>query len=422
MTASMDRRIERPKWRSRKLVVWCSLLAGAGFLVVGALALGSAGKSVRVPLSTVTIETAQMGDFHDITPLRGSVVPHDTIYLDALEGGQIQKVMAHAGDMVTAGQPLIAFRNTELELEVLDREGRLVESITQLQAYQKQLEDTRLANEKAAEEISYNIQRLSRAADRRVDLVQSGFVSAESDDQLRDELALNQRLQPLQARSNTREESLRRRQLPETQAELSNLRQSLVITRAKLGDLVVRAPTSGQLTELVDNLGENHNRGDRLGVIVPKTGFKVTATIDEYFLARVRAGQQASVQIDGRTWPLTVERVYPEVKNGVFTVDLAFAGAQPSGLLAGEAVDGRLTLGGDQPAEVLPAGPFVERTGGDWVMVVDASGRFAERRQVKIGRRNAEQVEILSGLKPGERVVTSDYTGFENADRIRLEK
>jgi HlyD family secretion protein len=242
----------------------------------------------------------------------------------------------------------------------------------------------------------------------------------ETSDQLRDELAYDTRLRPLQARTNASEEALRLQQLPEIRADLVSLRKSLVITHGKLDSLVVRAPVSGQLASLIQNVGENHNRGDRLGEIVPETGFKVTATVDEFYLGRVRVGQSADVDIDERRWTLRAERVYPEVKDGVFTVDLAFVGPTPTGLRPGEAVEGKLALGGDRPALILPAGAFLERSGGDWVMVVDPSGRFAERRRVRIGGRNAEQVEIVSGLKPGDRVITSDYTGFEKIDRVNL--
>jgi HlyD family secretion protein len=391
-------------------------------IYLAASMLGVAQRSVRAPAASVTIDTVQRGVFHDLTPLRGKVVPHDIVYLDAEEGGQVQRIMARGGDMVAAGQPLLAFRNTTLELDVLEREGRLVESITQLQSYEKQLEDSRLANEKAAIEIDYNIVRLTRAANRRRDLSASGYIPVETSDQLRDELAYDQRLRPLQLRTNADEDALRRRQLPGIRAELVSLRKSLVITHGKLDSLVVRALVSGQLTDLIQNVGENHNRGDRLGEIVPATGFKVTATIDEFYLGRVQVGQSADVDIDGRTYRLRAERIYPEVKEGVFTVDLAFVGPTPSGLRPGEAVEGKLALGGDRPALILPAGAFLERSGGDWVMVVAADGGHAERRRIRIGGRNAEQVEVLSGLRPGDRVITSDYTGFEKVDRINLSK
>jgi HlyD family secretion protein len=397
--------------------------AAAGCLAVGwvILALLGAGRSsLRLRVSEVTIETVANGVFHDFATLRGQAAPKDVFYLDALEGGQVEKVLAHAGDTVTAGQPLIQFRNTQLELDVLDREGRLVESITQLQSYEKQLEDTRLANARAAEQIDYDIVRLDRSAARRDALLAKGFLSAEAHDLVHDELDHDRRLKPLQAEADRRQDALRRTQLPQIEIELTNLRASLKITRAKLDDLVVRAPVAGKLTDMDLYIGQIRSRGDRLGQIVPNTGFKLKAPIDEYYLDRVQVGQGGTVDWNGRTYALRVTRVDPQVKDAVFQAELSFVGAAPPDLLPGQALEGKLSLGGDQPALILPAGGFLERTGGDWVMVVDPGGRFAERRRVKLGRRNADQVEVLSGLRRGERVITSDYTGFEKVDRVQL--
>ncbi|HEX5264874.1 MAG TPA: HlyD family efflux transporter periplasmic adaptor subunit, partial [Phenylobacterium sp.] len=206
------------------------------------------------------------------------------------------------------------------------------------------------------------------------------------------------------------------------QSELATLQESLKVTRAKLDSLVVRAPVAGRLTDMDIKLGEIRNRGQRLGQIVADTGFKLQAQIDEYYLDRVRPGQTGAVTIEEREVPVRVTRVDPQVKNATFQVDLAFEGAMPRGLLPGQALEGRLTLGGDRPALILPAGPFLERTGGDWAMVADPGGGHADRRRIKIGRRSTQQVEVVSGLRSGERVITSDYTGFEKVDRVVLTK
>jgi len=420
MTAEMDRRIERPRWtRKRGLVV---IGAAAGCILAGwaAVSLIGAKSSVRLPAAGVTIDTVQAGVFHDQAVLRAKAAPKDVIYLDALEGGQVERVLAHAGDMVSADQPLIQFRNTQLELDVLDREGRLVESITQLQSYEKQLEDTRLANARVSAEIDYNIVRLGRAAARRDVLLAKGFLTPEQHDQVHDELDYDRRLRPLQTESDRRQDALRQSQLPRIEAELNNLRDSLKITKSKLDDLIVRAPIAGRLTDMDLYVGQIRSRGERLGQIVPDTGFKLKAPIDEYYLDRVRVGQSGEIDLDGRTYPLRVTLVDPQVKDAVFQVELAFVAAAPTGLLPGQALEGRLSLGGDRRALILPAGAFLERTGGDWVMVVDKSGRHALRRRIRLGRRNADQVEVLSGLGPGERVITSDYAGFEKVDRVNL--
>jgi HlyD family secretion protein len=417
----MDEAIRRPRWRSRRALT--GLGVGAAVVVVIAMALAFLGKpesSVRVPAASVTIDEVHAGVFHDLTTLQGRIAPRDTIYLDALEGGQVQQVLVQAGDRIKVGQPLLVFRNTQLELDVLNEEGRLVESITQLQTFEKQLEQNRADNEKTLEQIDYNILRLKRSVERRATLSKAGWVSTETLDQARDELNYNIGLRPVQADTNQRQEALRVRQQPQIRAEITNLQKSLEITRRELGDLTVRAPVSGRLTAMDLKLGENRNRGERLGEIAEDTGFKVTADIDEYYLARISVGQTAQVDVHNRSTRLHVTRLYPQVHGGQFTVDLAFSGAAPTDVAPGEMVQGRLSLGADRAALVLPAGAFLEQSGGDWVFVLSRDGRHAGRRRIKIGRRNAEQVEVLSGLRPGERVITSSYQGWEKIQRIDL--
>jgi HlyD family secretion protein len=403
------------------LIAACAVVSVAAATIVG-VTLGGAASSVRVPAATVTIDQVQPGVFHDFVPLKGKALPRDEVYLDALDGGQVAEVLARSGDQVAAGQPLVKFRNTALELDVLDREGRLVESITQLQTYEKQLEETRVANAKAADEIDYNIVRLSRAADRRAPLIAKGFIAREETDQLHDELAYDQRLQPLQTATNRRQEMLRQAQLPHIETEMATLRESLAVTRGKLDSLILKAPVAGKLSETDLQVGQILKPGDRVGEVVPATGFKAQADIDEYYLGRVAIGQSADVTVDDKRYAMVVTRVDPQVKDATFQVELAFKSAAPTGLLPGEALEGKLAVGGDRPALVLPSGPFLERTGGDWVMVVAADGGRAERRRIRLGARNTDQVEVLSGLKPGERVITSDYAAFEKVNRVDLTK
>lgn len=423
MSQQMDRVIRRPLWRSRKAqVTFGAALAVVLAIGFGLAVIGPAKRTVRLPLATVTIDEVQPGVYHDFTTLQGKVAPRDVVYLDALEGGQVQKLLVHAGDHITAGQPLIIFRNTQLQLTVAEDEGRLSESISQQQQYEKQLEQQRADNEKALAQIDYNITRLRQQAERRDVLLKVGYVDKESDQLIHDELEYNLKIRPVQAETNARQEALRLQQLPKIQQQISSMQKSLAITSGTLDDLVVKAPVSGRLTAMDLEPGENRNRGDRLGEITMDTGFKIAAQIDEYYLGRVAPGQRAQIDLDGETLNLRAERIYPQVKDGTFTVDLSFLGAQPQGLLPGEAVQGKLSLGADRPALILPAGAFLERSGGDWVFVVSPDGRHADRRRIRIGRRNAEQVEVLSGLKAGERVITSDYQGLEKIDRIDLTK
>ena len=420
MTAVMDQPIRRPRWRSGPVAWAVGGLVVLVLLATAFLASRQVQSTLRVRASAVSIETVRRDIFHDFIPLDGKLQPRDVIYLDALEGGQVETVLVRAGDQVVAGQPLLAFRNTTLELEVLDREGRLIESITQLQTYEKSLEQNRAENEKALARIQYDILRLERTVQRRDALAAKGYLSLDQRDQGRDELAYNRRLLPLQIETNRKQEALRQGQAPRIRAELASLQQSLGITRGKLDALVVKAPAAGRVTTIDLKVGQNRNRGERLAELTPDTGFKVSADIDEYYLGRLRTGRRAVVDLEGKPLPLVVSRIYPQVAGGRFTVDFDFQGVAPRGLNPGQAVTGRLALGEDRPALILANGAFLERSGGAWAFVLAPGGGQAERRPIRIGRRNAEQVEILAGVKPGERVITSDYAGLEKIDRITL--
>ncbi|MEJ0098214.1 MAG: HlyD family efflux transporter periplasmic adaptor subunit [Pseudomonadota bacterium] len=408
---------QRPLWRRLAIATLVLLL----LVIAAVVLLGPAQRSLRMARAAVSIASVEHGLYHDFIPLRGEAVPRDTVYLDALEGGLVSRVLVQAGDRVVTGQPLVEFSNTALELEVLDREGSLVQSLTQLQTFETQLEQNRAGNERLLSDAEYDVTRLQRALTRREELIAQHLISIEERDQLRDQLDSALRKRELQKDSNDRQETLRVQQLPQVKAQMSKLQESLAITHDKLRNLTVRAPVAGLVTAMDLKIGENRNRGQRLAEITPDTGFKLSATVDEYYLGRVREGQVARVERDGRPWQLKVTRVYPQVKDGGFIVDLAFDGATPDGLLRGQSLQGRLSLGDDQPGVILASGAFLERSGGDWVFVLAADGKSATRRRVKLGRRNAEQVEVLSGLAPGERVIISDYAGLERIDRIGLE-
>lgn len=284
-------------------------------------------------------------------------------------------MLAQAGDSVIAGQPLVDLTNTELELDVLDREGRLIESITQLQAYQTQLEQNRVANRKALAQIDYNITNTRRMLDRRKALLAQNLVPVEAVDQLQDELNYDLKLRPMQQQSNRTQEELRVRQLPQIGRQIRTLEQDVKVTHGTLDDLVVRAPVPGRLTAMDLKVGQTLDPDGRVAVITPGTGYKLAATVDEYYLGRVQVGQVADVDIGDGTWSLRVIRVHPQVTDGAFAVDLAFSGSEPPGLLPGQNLQGNLTLGADRMATVLPAGAFLEVTGGDWVFVLSQDGR-----------------------------------------------
>ena len=427
----MDREIRYSRWSLRR---WPSGvkagLAGAAALIVTVMVVrfvvGTPVRTFRLPLRQVTVLKVEHGIFHDLIPLRTTVVPRDTVYVDAIDGGRVDRVLVEAGDRVQEGQPLLELSNTTLVLQVIQQESQINQAISQLQQNEIELEQNQLANDRELAGIDYNLIRLGKATERRVSLASKGMVAAEERDVAADELAYYQRLRPIQVASGQRQSALRDRLMPDIEQQLKNLRGDLSVVHDKLASLVVRAPVTGKVTALDLKVGESRTAGQRLAEVTPDTGMKLIADIDEFYLPRVRVGQVATVTLDGKPVRVTVRRVSPQVRDGQFRIDLDFeatgavGAARAASLVEGASAQGHLQLGEDRAASILPTGPFLERTGGDWVFVLASDGRSARRRRIKVGRRTSDQLEILSGLSPGERVISSDYTGLNSVDRIIL--
>jgi HlyD family secretion protein len=421
----MDRKLHHQPWSPARWPLGVKVgLSATAAVVVALLAVkliaGTGARTLRLPLGQVTFARAEHGIFHDLIPLRANVVPRETVYVDAVDGGRVDRVLVEAGDMVQEGQPMIELSNTNLVLQVIQQESQLNQAISQLQQNEIALEQNQAANDRTLADIDYNLVRLGRSAERRGGLATKGLVSTEERDVVSDELAYYKRLRPIQAESAHRQSDLRDRLLPDIHQQLKILRGNLVIVHDKLDSLVIRAPVAGKVTAIDLKVGESRQSGQRLAEVTPQTGMKLIADIDEFYLTRVRLGQTATVSLDGSPTNVTVRRVSPQVHNGEFRIDLDFDSGGPAALVEGAAAQGHLQLGGDTPALILPAGAFLERTGGDWVFVVSPDGQSAQRSRIKVGRRTSEQLEIMSGLKVGEQVITSDYTGLEKFDRIVL--
>jgi HlyD family secretion protein len=408
-----------PWWRRN---YWLPALAVLTLGVATAMTLPtSALRTIRRSADALSFATVERGVYQDWVMLRCTVVPRDVIYLDAAEGGRVERVLVQPGDAVIPGQLLVVLSNTELELEVMDRQSRLIDSITQLQTYQTQLEQNRFNNEKALQQLDFDVERLTRNLARVDALAERGLASRESQDNAREQLNQALALRPLQARSNQQQSQLRLRQLPVIDSQIVALQRDIEMTRGKLQALQVRAPRDGRMTAIDLKEGQTLARGERLGEMTPNTGYQLTARVDEFYLDQVAQGQRALLQLGGGVATLHVQRVHPEVREGGFAIDLEFDGALPEGLRPGQALQPRLLLGKDRAGLVLRTGAFLEVSGGRWVFVRRPNTPFAERRTVSTGRRNAEQVEVLGGLRAGESVLISDYADFEHVDRIELE-
>lgn len=415
----MDRRIER---RSRRPWV---IAAGIGVAVLlGVAVVASLDTSTTFTLDgqRIRIAAVETGVYEDFLPLRASVDPERTVYLDAIEGGRVEEVLVEEGVNVTAGQPLIRLSNTALQLDVIAREAEVSEQLNNLRNTELAIEQNRLKLKGDLIEIDYQITRLRRLVERYEALEGQQFLSKNEYEDSRDELAYWEARRVVTRESQAQDERIRLAQVEQLRSSIEQLEKNLLLARANLENLLIRAPREGQLTSLDAEIGESKARGERLGQIDDVDRFKATALVNEFYLNRVRVGQRAELDIGGRRYGLEVSKIYPEVQASQFEVDLRFTDDAPRDIRRGQTLQLNLVLGDTtERATLLPNGPFYNDTGGAWVFVLDADGSVARRRPVELGRRNPNTIEVLAGLLPGDRVIVSSYGSFIDVDRLYID-
>ncbi len=420
----MDRSIEQ-HWLTRQRVI----TAASALLVVAALAYGYAhyGMARTLTLSSdrVVLSTVKDGDFLEYIPVSGNVEPRETVYLDAVDGGQVAQVNVEEGAFVKAGQPLVRLNNAALQLQVLDSEAQLSEQLDRLASAKLQFAQSRLTHERELIDARYQDDEAGKQLARLTALAGSGVVRRADLEDAQLQYARRKRLEAAEIEARDSDETLQRDQVAELDRLVAGMRQNLGIAKQDLDHLVIRAPFDGQLTTLDVHLGESKAAGQRIGQVDRTDGFKVVALIDEHYLQRVSIDEIATTEPDSDTPAerFRVVKVYPQVTDRQFKVDLVpLTSVTSQKFRRGETVQLRLDIGGSRERLVVANGPFYDDTGGQWAFVVAPGGNVAHRRAVQLGRRNLEQVEVLAGLSSGERVIVSSYESFKDIDRITLEE
>lgn len=380
------------------------------------------GASQTVTMDRVTISTATKGTFDDFMPLRARVTPLLTVYIDAVEGGRVEKMLVEDGATVAAGQPIALLSNAELQLSTLARQTEVEQQINNMRSQELSLAQTQLSNERAVLAAQTAYEKARRQYDREKPLADKGFVSGKQFADTEADYALAQRNLAALKRSQSTDARLQGSQLTQQQQAAKSMQSGLAIARANLDALQLRAPVAGQLSGFSVQVGQSLGRGERVGQIDSPGRNKLIAGVDEFYLGRVQIGQKAALDWSGKRYGAKVTKIYPQVQNGQFQVDLQFIDGEPPQLQRGQTMQARLTLGDSAPALLIPNGAFYGDTGGAWVFVVAPGGGSAEKRNVRLGRRNSDFIEVLEGLEPGERVVTSPYTGLTDKTRLDLTK
>lgn len=407
----MDRQIEKKSFLRR--YAW--YIAAAAALLVW-IVLGTSANTMTVDASDITISDVTRGKFDDYVRLNGQVLPIQVVQISPEEGGIVREKVVEEGTRVRKGDVILRLSNSNLDLQILNAEAELAEKQNLLRNTQVAMQQDRLNNRTEQATLDTDCDRKRRAYEQNARLYKERLISKEVYLQSREDYNLARRKQSLISQRLKQDSIYRHVQMAQMEDNLDNMRKNVLLVRDRKNKLEVRSAIDGELGLLDVELGQNIAAGQNIGQINDLSDFKVQAQIDEHYIDRVRPGISASFSRDGKTYLLRVRKVYPEVRNGTFRTDFVFVGERPAQMRSGQTFYVELALGKSQQATLIPRGTFFQTTGGNWIFVLDKSGRKAYRRNISIARQNPQYYEVTDGLEPGERVITSGYEAFKDND------
>ena len=414
----MDKIIEKKTgWRiafTKKALPWW---LGALLLVfVIYLIARPNNKTLRVDKDTVTISSAVKGEFNDYIRISGRVQPMTTIQLSPQEGGIVEKILIEEGSPVRAGDPILILNNDNLDLQILNSEAELAEKENILRNTQIQMEQQKLDVRQNVLEYGTNVERLRRAYEQQKALYEDKLIAKEEYLKAEEDYQLALQKYNLMTERSRQDSLYRGTQIDRMEESLENMQLNMSMIRRRKSNLIVKAPIDGELGLLDVVLGQSIAAGTKIGQINSVGTYKVEAQIDEHYIDRVIAGLEATFERQGETYSTVIRKVYPEVRDGKFKADFKFDGEQPDNIRSGQTYYLNLQLGQPEEAVIIPRGTFYQKTGGKWIYVVNKEGTKAVKREIRIGRQNPQYYEVLEGLEPGERVITSGYDTYGDSD------
>ena len=408
----MDRQIEKKSFLRR--YAWYIAAAAALAALLVWIVLGTTANTMTVDASDITISDVTRGKFDDYVRLNGQVLPIQVVQISPEEGGIVREKVVEEGTRVRKGDVILRLSNSNLDLQILNAEAELAEKQNLLRNTQVAMQQDRLNNRTEQATLDTDCDRKRRAYDQNARLYKERLISKEVYLQSREDYNLARRKQSLISQRLKQDSIYRHAQMAQMEDNLDNMRKNVLLVRDRKNKLEVRSAIDGELGLLDVELGQNIAAGQNIGQINDLSDFKVQAQIDEHYIDRVRPGLSASFSRDGKTYRLRVRKVYPEVRNGTFRTDFVFVGERPAQMRSGQTFYVELALGKSQQATLIPRGTFFQTTGGNWIFVLDKSGRKAYRRNISIARQNPQYYEVTDGLEPGERVITSGYEAFKD--------
>lgn len=413
----MDKVIEKKKWTTKKILNIAAISIFVLFILY-LLFFRDKRSKLYVDKSQITIASVLADKFQEFIPVDGVVFPRNTIYIDAVQGGFVEKVYVEDGALLNKGDTIMKLANANMELSLMEQETRIFEAINNYQSTMIGLEQNKFYRQSEIVELQYQIDQTKRDFERKELLYKEEVISdKEFEDAERDyqftlkQLNISVELKKLDSISA----ATRSIQIGAT---IKRMEKNLDMLRENLENLYIKAPTDGQLSSFSVEIGETKSSGEHLGTIDMRDGFKLKADIDERYISRVYIGQLAEFDFAGKTYYLAIGKIYTDVTNGSFQVDLYFEGEQPDQIKRGQTVQLRLSFSSPTDAVIVKRGGFFQETGGNWIYFVDPSGTFATKRKIRIGRQNTNYYEVMEGLEPGEQVIISSYDSFGSKEKL----
>jgi HlyD family secretion protein len=415
----MDRKLEKKRGITRKNI-WYFLFGALMIAVVAIIIFGDKSSKYNVDVSRITIEEVKWDVFQDYITVQGTVEPITTIYLDAVEGGRVEEILIEEGNMVEKGDVILRISNDNLLLEITNNEAQVVRAINEVRSARLQMDQRLLTYRQQIIDLETKVIQSRRMYDNNRVLFEQNHISREEYDQSRESYETSQELLKLLI-DNYRTDSIYRSiQIISLEASVESMEKSMRIIRRRLDNLNVKATVNGELATLNPEIGEVITYGSRVGTINILDSYKLRVDIDEHYIARVQRGLYGECDFASTPYTGVITKIYPEVQNGRFSVDMVFTDKVPDQIRIGQTSRIRLQLGESKEGILLTKGGFYQTTGGQWVFVLDESEEFAVKRDISIGRQNPRYYEVLSGLEPGEKVIVSSYQNYADHDKLIL--
>lgn len=418
--ASMDRVIEKKKPATRWLL-W--LLAGGGLLgiVIIVFALMTSGSRLKVAPDRLTIATVSEGEFQEFIPITGEVLPVKTVFIDAIEGGQVRELYMEGGELVKKGDMILRLSNPSLELSYMNLQTQLLEQMNNLRNSRILMEEQGLNLRDQLIQINQQIAELEQRVNRNRPLYRDSVIAEADFITMQNNLIHNRERGDLMRLRIRKDSLLRTQQVGQVDMSMDLIRRNLSAIDRSLDNLTIRAPIEGQLSSVRVEIGETVRQGQNLGQIDILDGYKVRASIDEHYISRVRPNQVAEFVFAGQSYALVIRKVYPEVRNGSFEVDMDFEATPPAAIKRGQNLQIRLALSNPSQAIMVPRGGFYQSTGGNYIYVLSPDEKTATKRSIRIDKQSDRFYEVTEGLSPGEKVIVSGYESFNNASTLVFE-